>query len=302
MKILITGGTGLIGKQLVNALHKENHSIWVLTRGNAKTLDERLCYVHWDGVTNEGWGALLSTMDVVINLAGEPLTRWPWTKNQKKIFAESRVLAGGALSKSIQETTHRPKFLLQVSGINHYGIFGESATEYTPPGTDYLACLTQDWENSTSIVETLGVRRCVTRLAVVLDRKGGLFPLMALPIRLFFGGPDGSGEQIVPWIHIEDVIGAISFLIYDENARGPYNLVAPEIITNADFNKNIAREFKRPYWFRIPAFLLKLILGEMSVLILGGRGAYPERLVRAGYKFKFTTLQAAVKDLQKKKY
>ena len=99
MKILITGGTGLIGKQLVNALHKENHSVWVLTRGNAKTLDERLCYVHWDGVTNEGWGALLSTMDVVINLAGEPLTRWPWTKKQKKIFAESRVLAGGSFIK-----------------------------------------------------------------------------------------------------------------------------------------------------------------------------------------------------------
>lgn len=295
MNVLMTGGTGLIGKALTASLLADGHAVWALTRRDPAPapLKPGPTLLHWDGRTPSGWGELVAQMDAVLNLAGEPLARWPWTKAQKQRFWDSRVNAGRAVTEAIRAASPRPKVLIQASGINHYGLRGGLADESTPPGDDFLARLTIAWEDATREVETLGVRRCIIRQAVVLASSGGLLPLMALPVRLFAGGRLGSGKQAVPWIHLEDVVGAIRFLLENEQASGPYNLIAPEAVTNAAFYKLLAARLRRPYWFPTPAFLLRVALGEMSVLVLEGRASRPARLLEAGYGFKVTSLEAA---------
>lgn len=299
MRILLTGGTGLIGTALTNSLLADGHQVWSLTRRDLTTAPVKngLTLVRWDGRTTSGWGELVSQMNAVINLAGESLSKWPWTKTQKQRFWDSRVNAGHALTEAIRLASPRPKTLIQISGINHYGTTGNTADESTPPGDDLLARLTVDWEGATKDVETLGVRRVVLRLAVVLSERGGLFGLMALPVRLFVGGRLGSGKQSVPWVHLDDVVGAIRFALENEKISGPYNLIAPEPVSNAVFYKVLAKALRRPYWFPTPAFLLRLVLGEMSVLVVEGRYAQPKRLLEAGYRFRVTNIAEAIKRL-----
>ncbi|NTU56554.1 MAG: DUF1731 domain-containing protein, partial [Anaerolineales bacterium] len=171
------------------------------------------------------------------------------------------------------------------------------ADESTPPADDFLAQITVGWEDATNSVEESGVRRVITRNAVVLAGRGGLFPLMILPVRLFFGGRFGDGKQATPWIHIDDQINGIKFLLENENARGPFNFIAPTPTSNADFMRIIAQQLRRPYWLHLPAFLLRIPLGEMSVLLTEGSYSQPKRLLELGYKFKFPTLEDAVKDI-----
>ena len=293
MKILIAGGSGFLGTALSASLRSDGHEVYILTRRQPRHPNE----IQWDGQTLGEWSKHLEGMDAVVNLTGFGLEHWPWTKSQKQRFHDSRVLPGLALVSAIKKSDHRPEVFLQISGINHYGLHGDLADESTPPADDYLAQLTVQWEAATQPVEELGVRRVVARTSVVLDSHGGLFPLMALPVRLFAGGPLGDGKQAVPWIHLRDEVDAIRFLIENKNARGAYNLIAPEQTSNADFMRAIAKISHRPYWFPTPAFLLRLVLGEMSVLVLDGRFAQPKRLLELGYKFQFPALGGALKDL-----
>jgi uncharacterized protein len=307
MNILITGGTGLIGTALTRSLLADGHSVWALTRRDPATaLRQRsgqapvksgLTFVRWDGRTLSGWDGLLCQMEAVVNLAGESLSKWPWTKAQKQRFWDSRVDAGHVLTEAIRIASPRPKTLIQISGINHYGSIGTTADESTPAGDDFLARLTVDWEEATKEVESLGVRRAVLRLAVVLSERGGLFGLMALPVRLFVGGPLGGGKQAVPWVHLDDVVGALRFVLENEQASGPYNVIAPQLTSNADFYKALAKAFHRPYWFPTPALLLRLALGEMSVLVVEGQYAKPKRLLEAGYTFQVEGVGEAMKRL-----
>jgi uncharacterized protein (TIGR01777 family) len=294
MKILIAGGIGFLGNALAASLKKNGHEIFILTRrqpGNSRQF-------HWDGRTTSGWSHIINEVDAVINLAGFGLEHWPWTQRQKEKFVDSRVLPGFALATAIKESKRRPGIFIQQSGINHYGLHGTTiADESTPSADDFLAQLTVKWEAATQIVEDLGLRRVVIRTAVVLGRHGGLLPLMALPVRLYFGGKLGSGLQAMSWIHLDDWVNAVSFLLMSENARGAYNLIAPRPINNANFMHTVARTLKRPYWFHVPAFLLKMFLGEMNVLILEGRFARPKRLVESGYRFQFDVLENALTDL-----
>jgi hypothetical protein len=253
--------------------------------------------VQWDAKTTKGWGSLVNEMDVMIHLSGKSLSSWPWTAAVKQAFHDSRILPGLALAQSIQEATHRPNVFIQASGINHYGLSGDLADESTPPGDDFLAQLTIKWEDATKSIEELGVRRVVIRNAPVLARDGGLLSLMALPIRLFAGGPLGSGKHSMPWIHISDWVGGVRHLIASENARGTYNLVAPTPTSNAEFNRILANVLHRPYWFPTPAFLLRTLLGEMSVLILEGRFSQPKRLIESGYQFQFPGPREALANL-----
>lgn len=297
MNILLTGGTGMIGSHLTRSLLADGHQVWVLSRDPARArLPHGVVAVGWDGRTSAGWGEWAARADAIINLAGEPLARWPWTKARKERFWDSRVNAGRALSEAVAAAASRPRVLIQASGINHYGLSGDLADESTPPGEDFLARLTVAWEDSTRPVEALGVRRAVLRLGVVLAKGGGLLPLMALPVRLFLGGRLGSGRQAVPWVHVEDVVAAIRFLLDNEAARGPFNLVAPRPVTNAEFYRALCRVLKRPYWFPTPAFLLRLALGEMSVLVVDGRPARPGRLQEAGFQFALGELEDALRQ------
>lgn len=300
MKVLIAGGSGFIGNYLVKSLIANNHHVWVLSRNPNKTI-KGAQVVTWDGQTTAGWGQLMEEMDAVVNLTGLTLHNWPWTKRKKQRFHDSRVKPGLALASAITDSTHRPSVFIQISGINYYGLQGESiADESTPPADDYLAQLTVAWEAATKSVEDFGVRHVVCRTAVVLAGDSILLWLMALPVRLFVGGRFGSGKQALPWIHIEDQIEAIRFLMEHPGANGAYNLIAPQATTNAEFMRTLAKVLKRPNWFPYPEFLLRLVLGEMSIMITEGRFSKPERLFEIGYNIRFSDLEKALRNIYKK--
>lgn len=295
MNIMITGGSGFLGRALTKSFLSEGNKVFILTRGADVVQGAQM--IQWDAKTTSGWGHHINEMDVIIHLAGKSLSTFPWTAAVKQSFYDSRTFSGKAITEAIAQANHRPKILIQASGINHYGLSGTSADEFTPPADDLLSQVTVQWESATKPVEELGVRRVIIRTAVVLAKEGGILPLMALPIKLFLGGPIGDGKFAVPWIHVNDWIGAVRHLIADENARGAYNLIAPTPTSNADFNRALADVLHRPYWFPTPAFLLRILLGEMSVLIIMGRFALPKRLLESGYRFQFETARSAFVDL-----
>lgn len=294
MKVLIAGGSGFLGTALRNFLAHNSHEVFILTRAPSRGRNQ----IHWDGKTTDGWGYLVEEMDAIVNLTGYGLDHWPWTQRTKQKFIDSRILPGRALVSAIQSAARRPKVFLQTSGINRYGLRGEGiADESTPAADDFLAQLTVHWENATQPIEDLGVRRITTRLAVVLSGRGGLFPLMTLPARLLFGGKLGDGSQAMPWIHLADVVRAMKFLLEMEEASGPYNLIAPTPTSNAEFMRAVAKALHRPFWFHVPKFLLKLALGEMSVLITEGRYSAPKRLLEQGFEFNFPRIEQAAGNI-----
>jgi len=295
MNVMIAGGSGFLGNALTKSFLADGHKVFILTRGASVTSGAQA--VKWDAKTTSGWGQLVNEMDVIIHLAGRTLASWPWTAATKHDFHDSRVFPGLALGQAILEANHLPGIFVQASGINHYGLRGGIADESTPPANDFLAQLTVQWEAATKSVEELGVRRVVLRSAVVLGKGEGLLSLMALPVKLFVGGPLGGGKFSIPWIHINDWIGAVRYLIANENARGAYNLIAPTPTSSADFYRALASVLHRPYWFPTPAFLLRTLLGEMSVLVVEGRFALPKRLTESGYRFQFEAAHEALSDL-----
>jgi uncharacterized protein len=297
MNVMIAGGSGFLGSALTKSLLGDGHKVYILTRSRSGGASSGAEAVKWDAKTTNGWGHLVNEMDTVVHLAGKTLASWPWTAAMKRDFHDSRVQPGLALAQAVREADHRPRVFIQQSGINHYGLRGDMADESTPPADDFLAQLTVQWEDATKSVEDLGVRRIVIRSAVVFGKGDGLLPLMALPVKLFVGGPMGNGKFALPWIHINDWVGAVRHLITNETARGAYNLIAPTPTSNADFNRALAGVLHRPYWFPTPAFLLRILLGEMSVLVVEGRFAQPKRLVESGYKFQFEATREALSDL-----
>ncbi len=302
MNVLIAGGTGFIGLALTQSLLKDGHQVWVLTRNpEGARLPAGVTPVGWDGRTVGAWLETFSKMEAVVNLVGENVGQWPWTAERKKRIRESRVEAGVALAGAFQKAARVPGVLIQASGVGYYGPCGsEPVHENSPAGADFFSSVAQDWEASTRIVDSLGVRRVIIRTSLVLDAQAGILPLMALPVRLFAGGPLGSGKQGVSWIHIEDQVRALRFLLENEKALGAFNLSAPNPLSNADFLSALARTLGRPYWLPAPAFALRLVLGEMSTLLLDGQFAIPQRLVNLGFVFKYETALFAFKALFKR--
>jgi uncharacterized protein (TIGR01777 family) len=299
MKVIITGGTGLIGRALTRELIRDGHQVWVLSRNPAKmkTLPG-VELVKWDGETAQGWGGLVNGADALVNLAGQNIGDSRWTRQQKMLVRSSRIAAGRAVASAVLQANRKPGVVVQASGVGYYGVVDDRPLdEVSPPGSDFLAKLSVEWEASTQPVEQLGVRRVVVRTGVVLDASEGALPRMLLPFRLLVGGPLGNGSQWLPWIHLRDEVDAIRFLIKNENAFGPFNLTSPQPVTNADFGKAIARVLHRPYWLPVPAFALRLVLGEMSTLVLDGQRPYPRKLVGLGYQFHFDEAVDALRDL-----
>jgi uncharacterized protein (TIGR01777 family) len=294
MIILIAGGRGFLGTALTERLTRYNHQVFILTRQAPKS-DQ---YIQWDGMTLGPWVQRLSEMDAVINVTGFGLEHWPWTRRKKQRFIDSRVIPGFVLAEAFEKSVRRPGIFIQASGINRYGLRGEGiADESTPPADDFLGQLTVKLEAATEVIEALGVRRIIVRTAVVLARRGGQFPLMALPVRLFFGGRFGDGKNSMNWIHVEDFVRAVQFLLENENARGPYNLIAPSFTSGGEFMRTVAKTLRRPFWFHVPKTLLQLGLGEMHVVLTEGRRAQPKRLSELGFRFQFGNLEDALNDL-----
>ena len=309
MNILITGGTGLVGRALCAALLADGHHVSVLTRNLDKAriaLPSGALPFKWDGRSPETLSHLIEETDAVINLAGESiagenllgiLTK-RWTNESKKRIQSSRVDMGQALVKVIEMAEKKPKVFIQASAVGYYGVRGdEPLTENAPAGNDFLAETCREWEDSTSALDKMGVRRVVIRTGLVLAAKGGILPIMLLPFRLFAGGKLGSGEQYQPWIHLEDEINAIRFLLENEDTWGTYNLSAPYPVKQRELAKIAGRDLNRPSFIPAPAFALQLALGEKSTLVLDGQRAIPEKLVTEGFSFSHEDFESALRTL-----
>jgi len=299
MKIIITGGSGLIGSDLAKLLMENGHSVIILTRKSGRRVDPggQLQWVKWDGMTTNGWGYLVDGADAIVNLAGSNISAGRWTERRKQEILESRVSAGKAVAQAVQDAKKKPGVLIQSSGVGAYGIsLTGQFDETSPMGNDYLAGVCREWESSTQSVEKLGVRRVIIRNGVVLSRKGGVLPRMLLPFMFFIGGPFGSGRQWVPWIHWKDEARAIYFLMQNPKAEGIINLTA-EPVTNQTLIREIGKVMRRPSFFTIPAFAIRLLFGEMGTMVLDGQYPVNQKLSALGFQFEFGNIKNALRDL-----
>ena len=302
MRVIITGGTGLIGQALCANLAHDNHEVIVLSRDpdRAGALPADVKLASWDAQSAEGWGELADGADAIVNLAGENLASGPWTDARKRRIRDSRINAGKAVMQAVTAAQRKPRVLIQSSAVGYYGPRGdETITEDASPGIDFLARLCFEWEASTAGVEEMGVRRVVVRTGLVLSADGRALPKIVLPFKLFAGGPMGNGRQYWPWIHINDEIRAIRFLLDTDSARGPYNLSGPDPLTNHEFARQVGKVMARPAFFPVPAFVLRLVLGEMSTVLLDGQRTIPQRLQDQGFEYTYSSAEAALRDLLK---
>jgi hypothetical protein len=303
MRVLITGGTGMVGRALSANLVADGHEVIVLSRtpSKAKGLPAGVLVQQWDAKTAGGWGHLADGADAIVNLAGENIGAGRWTDERKARIENSRLDAGRAVVEAVEQASQKPKVVIQASGVGYYGPRGdEELTEDASPGEDWAAqVVIHYWEAATEPVEAMGVRRAIIRTAPILDANEGALPRMVLPTKLFVGGPLGGGKQWLSWIHLQDAVAGIRFLIENPQAHGPFNLSAPNPVTNGQFMRALGRVLGRPSIMPTPAFAIKLLFGEMATVVLDGQRAIPKRLQELGFEFQFLIVEAALKDVLK---
>ena len=296
MHILLTGGTGLIGRGLCESWAGQGHQLTVWSRRPGEVA--RLCGASVRAIARlEELGE--QPVDAVINLAGAPIADRPWTRKRRLQLWESRIGLTEQLLSWLKSREHRPQVLVSGSATGWYGDSGERelTEESAPAREDFASQLCIAWEETAQRAEALGLRVVIVRTGLVLSDRGGLLQRLVTPFRLGLGGPIGNGRQWMPWVHMQDQIGAIDFLLNQSDASGPYNVCAPAAVRNREFARTLAAVLHRPAFMPMPALALKVLLGELSVLLLGGQRARPARLQEAGFKFRFNDLQAALDDL-----
>ena len=294
MRVAVTGATGLIGSRVVAALRERGDEVTILTRDPARAGEG----VAWRDPAGEPAPAeALAGRDGVIHLAGENVGR-RWTAKAKSAIHDSRVRGTRNLVEGLRAAEPRPRVLVSQSAVGFYGGRGDEPVEESePPGDDFLAQVTVGWEEEAQAAEQLGVRVVRTRTGIVLAPDGGALKRMLPPFKLGLGGPVGSGRQYMPWIHIDDVVGALLFCLDTEAASGPVNVTAPEPVPNREFAKTLGRVLGRPAVLPVPAAVLKLALGEMSLVVTTGQRAVPARLTELGYRFRHPELETALRDV-----
>ncbi|WP_297202612.1 TIGR01777 family oxidoreductase [uncultured Pluralibacter sp.] len=297
MKILITGGTGLIGRHLIPRLQTLGHDIAVVTRSpdNARQILGSRVEI-WPGL---GDRTHLNDIDAVINLAGEPIADRRWTDAQKARLCNSRWEITQRIADLIHASDTPPAVLISGSAAGYYGDLGEIVvTEEEPPHNEFTHRLCARWEEIASSAQSDATRVCLLRTGVVLAPKGGILGKMVPPFKLGLGGPIGSGRQYLAWIHVDDMVNGILWLL-DNDLRGPFNMVSPYPVHNAQFAHALGRALHRPAIVRAPATAVRLLMGESSVLVLGGQRALPKRLEDAGFAFRWYDLDEALADVLK---
>lgn len=303
MKVLIAGGSGLIGRYLAGGLVKDGHEIVVLSRGDeSKTPIPGVRFVRWNARAAEGeWVKELPGAQGLINLAGASIGTRRWTRRRMEELISSRLSATAALVQALERTPagRRPSVLVTASGIDYYGDRGadETITEDGASGDSFLARLSQQWEAAAQKAEPLGVRVVRIRTAMVFARDALAFRLLTLPFRFFVGGPLGNGRQWFTWIHLEDIVGLYRLGLENAQASGPINAVAPDVRREREVAREIGRVLHRPAFVPVPAFVLRLALGAQSQLLLHGRHATPAKAQALGYHFKFGGLHEALEDV-----
>ena len=290
MKVLVSGGTGLIGTALVGALEKEKHAVTLLARTEAVQAPRIL----WDPESGKITPSLLEGFDAVIHLAGESIAKGRWTPLMKERILESRTRGTGLLAQIVAGLARPPKVMISASAVGFYGDRGEERlTEESPAGTGFLPRVCQAWEASCAPAVARGIRVANLRFGVVLSPKGGALKKMLLPFKLGLGGKIGSGRQWWSWVSLDDVVGAVRHVLLTDSLAGPINLTAPTPVTNDDFTKELGRALHRPTLFPLPAFAAKLILGEMAeALLLASARVEPKKLLASGYVFRTPQLKA----------
>ena len=296
MRVAIAGGTGFIGSALTKALLERNDEVWIISRQSLKEQSKQ------SGITQITWSelddapALLEGIDAIVNLTGESINQ-RWTPAAKQRVMDSRLTAAARISKLVKSLKYKPPLVVNASGISAYGISADSIFDETSPTkvTDFLSEVVQSWEQA---ADGIPAERLVKlRVGVVLDKKDGAFPLMALPYRLFGGGRVGSGKQWLSWIHLEDMIRLILYILDNKQITGPVNGSSPDPVTNDVFGRAIGKAMGRPHWFPVPAFLMRAFFGEMSTLLLDGQRALPRKALEHGFSFRYPTVESAMNEL-----
>ncbi|WP_369988115.1 TIGR01777 family oxidoreductase [Pseudomonas xanthosomatis] len=297
MHILLTGGTGLIGRHLCQLWHGQGHRLTVWSRSPGEVVKH--CGPGVRGIARLDEIAQDDAVDAVVNLAGAPIADRHWTAARRSLLWASRITLTEQLLAWMEGREQRPEVLVSGSAVGWYGDGGErELSEASPPvKEDFASQLCIAWEETASRAETLGIRVVLVRTGLVLASDGGFLSRLLLPYKLGLGGPLGNGRQWMPWVHIDDQIALIDFLLQRKDCRGPYNACAPEPVRNREFAKCLGRTLHRPAFLPVPALLLKAGLGELSTLLLGGQRARPVRLLAAGFTFRYNDLQSALDAL-----
>lgn len=311
MRITIAGGSGFIGTALSNALVQNNHQVIILSRrGNSdypSSSKQNPFFLYWDGENLGNWVTAIQESDAVINLAGENIggknifevATKRWTPQFKEVLRKSRISSGKALLAAIQQASTKPQVFIQASAVGYYGSHpSKEMAEDTPPGDDFLAKLCVEWEDSTAELDQMGIRRAIARIAgVVMSLNGGSLPFILLPYRFFLGGPLGNGKQWVSWIHLQDLVRALIFLLENPAATGPFNLCAPQPITSQELSKVIGNVMRRPSFLPTPEFFFRFVFGEKADLLLASQKQVPKRLLNLGFEYQYPTAESALKNL-----
>lgn len=298
LNILLAGGTGFVGRHLTAQLTKARHQVFILTRHpQSYTSTEQIHYLPWLQ-PQQYPEQQLPAIDVVFNLAGESLNSGRWTAKRKQRMLNSRITTTQEIIRIIAALDNRPQVLINASAVGYYGMSEtDTFTEQSiSTADDFLANIVQQWEHEASQATRLGVRTTLARFGVILGEEGAL-PKMVLPYKIGVGGTIGSGQQWLSWIHIQDVVGLLMFMMEHESITGPVNITAPGAERMTDFGRTIADVLHRPHWLPMPSFMMKLALGEMSQLLLQGQHVQPEKAKNLGYVYKHPRLKTALSDL-----
>jgi len=308
MNILMTGATGLVGTALVKKVTAPGHTVYRLMRvenPKSSAKEAGVFDLPWNpssgGIGGSGGSSSLqvpASVDAVINLAGAPVGGGRWTKKRKALLRSSRVDTTRGLVSAIAKMEKRPRVLISASAVGYYGNRGEElATENSAPGTDFLAELAKEWENEAVKAEKFGVRVVLLRFGIILAKQGGALPKMMLPFKFGLGGKLGSGRQWTSWITLQDVVAIVEEALRNDSWKGPINLAAPQAVRNSDFTKSLAKVMHRPAIFAVPAFVLRIAMGEMAKALLGGVRVAPQVLEQSGYRFFHANLDEALKAI-----
>lgn len=296
-KIVVSGGTGFIGKALVQSLLEKGYIVHLLTRQDIPAARSNLKVWQWDSKTVGDWLEAVDGAAGIINLAGASIAE-RWTPTYKNEIIRSRVRSTETLIAAIEKVSEKPKVLINASAVGYYGhVVGGDVTESHPHGTGFLADVGVAWEKSARKVEAFETRLVLLRIGVVLEKNGGMLEKMLPQYQMFLGGPLGSGDQWLSWIHRDDVIGIILFALENQNLSGAINVTAPHPVTVAEFGQALGRVLKRPSWLPAPAFALKMVLGEMSEMLLSGQKAIPQKVLNMGYSFIYPKIDVALQNI-----
>ena len=300
MKLFITGGTGFVGGALTRRLAQKGHEITILTRGNRRDqyLIQGVSFIEGDSTKKGDWQELLTDYDVIINLAGASIFR-RWTKKNKKAIIDSRIFTTENLVEGLMGRKSSGALLISTSAVGYYGFHGdEELSENSPPGNDFLASVSKEWENAAKKAEKYGARVVICRLGIVLGKEGGALKQMIPLYKWYMGSRLGSGRQWFSWIHQEDLVNIYLFLIRNKDIFGPVNCTSPKPVRNKDMTEIMGRVLKRPTFMpAVPGFMIRLFMGEFGDTLIKGQRVLPEKLREAGFKFRFPELQHALEDI-----